>query len=255
MSTLLTVPCFRESERLPAFLPELCREMMRLGTVEILVVDDGSGAAETAATRTLVEQLRPSHPCLRPLLELPENLGKGGAVYAGWAHASSDADWLGFVDADGSCSPAETARLIRLAQDLSHPQSLSSTNPPPTPALFASRVKMLGRRVERQLKRHLIGRIYATLVSELLGIPVYDSQCGLKLVPRYAYSAIADRLSIHGFAFDVDLLTALLENGTPVQEVPIDWIEVPGGKVRLIRDSLRMLRDILAIRQHRRSHR
>ena len=247
MSTLLTVPCFRESERLPAFLPELCREMMRLGTVEILVVDDGSGAAETAATRTLVEQLRPNHPCLRPLLELPENLGKGGAVYAGWAHASSDADWLGFVDADGSCSPAETARLIRLAQ--------ASSPTPSAPALFASRVKMLGRHVERQFKRHLIGRIYATLVSELLGIPVYDSQCGLKLVPRPAYTAVADHLSIHGFAFDVDLLTALLDHGTPVHEVPIDWVEVPGGKVRLIRDSLRMLRDILAIRQHRRSHR
>jgi hypothetical protein len=180
---------------------------------------------------------------LAPLLELPENLGKGGAVYAGWAVAAAEAQWLGFVDADGSCSAAETARLIQLARAM----AAGSRQ-----ALFASRVKMLGRSVERQFKRHLLGRVYATLVSEGLTIPVYDSQCGLKLVPQAAYQRIQTRLDVTGFAFDVDLMATLLASGTAVQEVPIDWHEEPGGKVHLLRDSWRMARDVWRIRQKRR---
>lgn len=239
LKTLLVIPCYRESGRLPRFLAELCPVMGAMGGVSVLVVDDGSGAKEAEATRTSIETLRPNHSCLLPLLELPSNLGKGGAVYEGWSKAGADCDWLAFVDADGSCSAAETARLIQLTR-------AAALTPPA--ALFASRVKILGRSVERQFKRHLLGRVFATLVSELLNIPVYDSQCGLKLVPRSAFQLIQPRLTITGFAFDVDLLVALLDHGTPVIEVPIDWHEEPGGKVHLLRDSWRMACDVWKIR-------
>ncbi|HCN76513.1 MAG TPA: hypothetical protein DIT13_04855 [Verrucomicrobiales bacterium] len=236
----LVVPCFRESARLPRFLPQLCAEMDEIAGVSVLVVDDGSGDSEAAATRKVVEDLRGRHACLLPLMELPENLGKGGAVYAGWA-AHEGAEWLGFVDADGSCGALEAARLARMAMtDCASPS-----------ALFASRVKMLGRRVERLFKRHLLGRVYATLVSELLRIPVYDSQCGLKLVPRAAYEKAAGHLQVHGFAFDVELMAALLDAGCPVAEAPIDWRETPGGKVSLLRDSWRMALDVWRIRRRR----
>jgi dolichyl-phosphate beta-glucosyltransferase len=243
-SVHLVVPCFRESGRIGVFLPELCEAMTRLGGVQIQVVEDGSGPEEAAAMKAVVDGLRPSFPCLLPLKVLTENLGKGGAVYAGWAdHAG--AQWLGFVDADGSCSASEVDRLIRLL-------------PPPggaPRALFASRVKMLGRRVERLLKRHLLGRIYATLVSEMLDIPVYDSQCGLKLVPRASFEEIAGGLQVKGFAFDVELMTALLDGGCEVVEVPVDWHETPGGKVRLLRDSWRMALDVWLIRKARQARR
>lgn len=232
----LVVPCFRESGRIGVFLPELCGTMQALGNVRVLVVDDGSGADEVRRMSDIVEDLRTKHDCLLPLKALPENLGKGGAVYAGWVDHGG-ADWLAFVDADGACPAAEVARLFLMTND--------------NTALFASRVKMLGRRVDRLFKRHLLGRIYATLVSELLDIPVYDSQCGLKLVPRSAYERIADRLSIHGFAFDVDLMVTLLDSGCRIEEVPIEWHEIPGGKVRLLRDSWLMARDVMAIRARR----
>jgi len=243
--TTLVVPCFRESKRLPAFLPGLCDQMQALNGVEILVVEDGSGSDEGALIKSLVDSLRRNFPCLLPLLELPYNLGKGGAVYAGWNQATGS-DWLGFVDADGSCSASEVARLIEMTR-----ASMSAPNL--KAALFASRVKLLGRRVDRLFKRHLLGRVFATLVSELLGVPVYDSQCGLKLLPTVAYKTVADRLKIKGFAFDVELMVALLDTGCPIQEVPIDWSEVPGGKVRLARDSLRMASDVIKIRAQRRA--
>ena len=106
-------------------------------------------------------------------------------------------------------------------------------------------------RILADAQRHLLGRVYATLVSELLAVPVYDSQCGLKLVPRAAFERVADRLEVRGFAFDVELMVALLDTGCAIQEVPIDWHEVPGGKVSLLRDSWRMARDVWRIRARR----
>jgi len=122
----------------------------------------------------------------------------------------------------------------------------------PATAHFASRVKMLGRTIERSLHRHLVGRIFATLVSEVLDIEVYDSQCGLKFVPASSYRKICGRLREDGFAFDVDLLVALLDGGEAVVEFPVDWRDVAGSKVHLLRDSLRMAQAVRAIHQRRR---
>jgi hypothetical protein len=101
------------------------------------------------------------------------------------------------------------------------------------------------------MKRHLLGRVYATLVSELLQVPVYDSQCGLKLVPRAAFEKVRDRLVVKDFAFDVELMVSLLDTGCEIREVPINWHETPGGKVNLLKDSWRMARDVWRIRQQR----
>ena len=213
-------------------------ELHRDEAVTVLVVEDGGGSDEQEAMQVLVEKHRAGWPALRPLLALAKNCGKGGAVYAGWA-AESDHRWLAFVDADGSCPAYEVKRLIALARE--QPQA----------ALFASRVCMLGRRIRREFHRHLIGRVYATIVSETLRIPVYDSQCGLKVVPAEAFEKLRPRLTVSGFAFDVELLCALLDSGCDIREVPIDWHETAGGKVHLFRDSLRMFRDVLDIRRRR----
>ncbi len=238
---LLVIPCFQESGRIGAFLPGLCAAMEADRGVSMLVVEDGGGAAEQERMSTLINGWRAEFPSLLPPLLLPENIGKGGAVYAGWQQGVGF-KWLGFVDADGSCAPGEVVRMIAMAR----------AEPAPPRALFASRVKMLGRRIERQFKRHLLGRIYATMVSEVLHVPIYDSQCGLKLVPATAFEKVRHVLSVHGFAFDAELLLALLDSGCEVMEVPIDWHETPGGKIRLVRDAVRMAGDILRIRQRSR---
>ncbi len=239
-SVLLVIPCFRESGRIGPFLASLRKELGNDEGVTVLVVEDGGGQEEQEKMRILVEQESAQWLALRPLMALDENVGKGGAVYAGWA-AMADHRWLAFVDADGSCPAYEVKRLIAQARTQ------------PLVALFASRVCMLGKHIRRDFHRHLIGRVYATIVSEILRIPVYDSQCGLKVLPTASFEKIRPLAHVPGFAFDVELLCLLLDSGRPVQEVPIDWHETPGGKVRLIHDSLRMFRDVFAIRQRRQS--
>jgi dolichyl-phosphate beta-glucosyltransferase len=115
--------------------------------------------------------------------------------------------------------------------------------------LFANRVKMLGRRVERSLTRHLSGRVFATLVSNVGRVPAYDTQCGLKMLGVEAYGRIRPHQRTVGFAFDVELCLLLLRFGLRVVEFPVDWRDVPGSKVRLLRDSWRMAWEVFRIRR------
>ena len=85
-------------------------------------------------------------------------------------------------------------------------------------------------------------------------IPVYDSQCGFKLIRRKCYEAIRSELREKRFAFDVELLVALRHIGAKVIEVPIDWFDVPGSKVHFVRDTARMVAAIIGIRMRDSDH-
>jgi hypothetical protein len=123
----------------------------------------------------------------------------------------------------------------------------------PPAAIFGSRVRMLGRRVERSTLRHWSGRFFAFLVALTVSARVYDSQCGVKFLPASALRRIAPWLRETGFCFDVEILAALETAGVRIEEVPIDWTDTPGSKVRLLRDTFRMAHALLRIARRRRS--
>ena len=193
----------------------------------VILVDDGSGPDENALLRPLVHRLQAGFGRNFGFLALPENRGKGGAILAAWKSSPTGFDYLGFVDADGAFDPAEVARV---AAELGHGS--------PQPALFASRIKLMGYSVKRRLVRHYLGRIFATWVGMVLESGVYDSQCGLKFIPSSAFARMSPRLKGRGFSFDIELLGALLSAGCPIREIPVNWRDVPGSKVRFWRDGI-----------------
>jgi dolichyl-phosphate beta-glucosyltransferase len=244
MNCLISIPCFRESARLPSFLDALCKELSCVPfKASIVIVDDGSGYPEDASTRSIVDEFRAKYPeIIAEPVFLKRNLGKGGAVYAGWKTSlhNSAPDLLCFVDADGAVSAPEVGRLIEeLLADKNHRWD----------ALFGSRIKLLGSTVDRQATRHYVGRVFATFVTLLTGIGIYDSQCGLKVIRTSAFAAIEKHLKETRFVFDVELTLLLLKYGFKIREVPVNWKEVPGSKVSLVRDSIRMFSGILRIRR------
>ncbi len=219
---LLVIPCFRESARLPHFLPELARRLSDSALdVSILVVDDGSGSAEATRLAAFVDTLRPAFPRLLPVLQLPANQGKGGAVYAGWDTAA-DEQFLAFVDADGAVPATEVVRLFDILQE----------KPTPPPALYAVRVHGAGRHLSRTFVRSITGLVFRRLVHFFFPLPVPDTQCGFKIVPASAYRAFRGELREHRFCFDVELTCQLMIHGTRVDWEPIDWHESPGSRVR-----------------------
>ena len=236
VKTLLVIPCLRERARLPLFLPDLLGALAaRGGGVEVMIVDDGSGREEQEWLAAYTCELQGVHPdLLRPLL-LAENMGKGGAVYAGWAQAREGHSQLGFVDADGAVPPAEVARLCALV-----PQD-------PDQALYAVRTGAEGTRVERHPARAVAGLFFRLLVKVLFRFPIPETQCGCKFVPASAWRAVAAKLTERRFCFDVELTWRLLHQGTSIRTVPVNWQEIPGGQLRA-GSVLAMVRSLVNLR-------
>jgi dolichyl-phosphate beta-glucosyltransferase len=228
----LVLPAYNEARRLPEYLPQLSETLAKTShSWRITVVDDGSRESESAQMLACVQRAGSRVGFHR----LPVNQGKGAAIYSAW-NLDGESEWLALLDADGSIPPYEVVRVLGI---------LSPDGPD---AFFCSRCKILGRIVQRSWIRHVGGRLFATFVSVVTGIPVYDSQCGFKVVRRKSYEAVKGRLHEKRFAFDVELLLALTEAGATVIEYPIDWFDVPGSKVNFVRDTAQMLASIMRLR-------
>jgi len=236
---LLAIPSFNDSRRLGVFLPNLGRSVHDSGLeIQIQVVDDGSTESEFLQTGRIVDFCRETFPCVLPLLRLGKNRGKGGAIYAAWSQAK-ETEWLAFVDADGAIPAEEVVRITRFA--------LTQKD---YDGVLASRVLMLGHKVDRTLKRHFVGRVYATLAKILVDAPVYDSQCGFKLLKKNSFDQVEPSLDCLRFGFDMELIAILLNKGFHLLEIPIrQWRDVPGTKVRLVQDSLDMFVSLLRLRK------
>ncbi len=135
-----------------------------------------------------------------------------------------DSALVAFADADLS---APLGEIRRLREDIDrHPDSW---------AALGSRVKLLGRHVERSAMRHYLGRVFATAASMALGLPVYDTQCGLKLFRDTP--ALRDALArpfLSKWIFDVELIARLAAHAgsdvaARIREVPLETWEERGN--------------------------
>ncbi|MEC7906826.1 MAG: glycosyltransferase [Verrucomicrobiota bacterium] len=223
MSTLLVIPCFNESLRLPRFLPELC-ELLKASKAEaeIQLVDDGSTPEEKKALKDFARSLMPAYPFVREPILLDRNLGKGGAIRAGW-DASNDFDFLAFVDADGAAPASETMRFLERLDALENKSSL----------LVAMREPDAGREIQRALSRKIVAKAFNTLLKIFYGIRIRDTQCGLKAVPAAFFSKLRNQLRQNGYGFDLELIANAKKEGLALEMMPIDWKEIPGSKTRI----------------------
>jgi len=107
--------------------------------------------------------------------------------------------------------------------------------------VIGSRVLLLGRRIERRAVKHYLGRVFATCASLLLGISVYDTQCGAKIFKnREELRKVFAKPFKVNWIFDVEMLarfsiaekTSPLETSSRWVEVPLaEWVDVRGSKV------------------------
>lgn len=238
----LVIPTYNAGVAFDRFIAELLPALDGLGCRWTLqVVDDGSWVPEWQRLVDSFDANKERHPGYNDLLVLPRNTGKGAAVRAGWDEAGRDADWLAFVDADGSVPAREVARLCREAFAAG-----SGT------AVLASRRPSPAHRVEKRWHRHRLGRVFATLVHLLFYLPIHDTQCGLKVIPAAAYHRIRPLLFEPRFSFDVELLCLLRQTGIRLVEEPIDWSDLGVSTLRYTRDIPSMLWSLWRIRRRRR---
>ncbi len=238
MHLIVVIPCFNEEHRLP--VDELRTFRLEGIRVEICFVNDGS----TDGTLELLESIAAEDPARFCVVKLEENQGKAEAVRRGMMEAfAKKPDLVGFWDADLATPLDQIAEFLKVFDAR-----------PEIEMVFASRVRLLGRSISRDPRRHYVGRVGATLISQSLGLAVYDTQCGAKLF-RVSDSMrdIFSRRFLSRWIFDVEIIARFIERRTrdvaagAIYELPIMvWHDVKGSKVKST-DFLRALKDLWKI--------
>jgi glycosyltransferase involved in cell wall biosynthesis len=239
LRVVIIVPCYNEARRLAVSrFQEFLREEP---DIELVLVDDGS----TDNTVQVLDQIRAAQPKRVAVLHGHANSGKAEAVRRGILFAlGQGAGCVGFWDAD-LATPLETIpRLIAILGD--HPQ---------VEMVFGARVKLLGRDVQRRPVRHYLGRVFATAVSIILHLPIYDTQCGAKMFRiGPSTSLLFGEPFCSRWVFDVEIIARYIRRvGSPEEasrrifEYPLEvWTDIAGSKVKAA-DFLIAFKDLLRI--------
>jgi dolichyl-phosphate beta-glucosyltransferase len=236
----VVVPCFNEEHRLRG--AEFLSFIATHPAASVCFVDDGSRDRTVA----VLEALRSQCPERILVQRLVNNSGKAQAVRAGVLHLAASGRWpiIGYWDADLSTPLTEVDRLLEALHD--HPDCQ---------LVLGSRVKRLGAHIERRLSRHIMGRIFATCASAILGFEVYDSQCGAKLFRAPMARVFFADPFLTRWLFDLEMLARLRNDLGPsaievAREVPLArWKEMGGSKLGLS-DIINVPLELLRIRTH-----
>lgn len=203
-------------------------------TWEVVIADDGS----TDDSAKLIEAFASGLSAVR-LIRLPHR-GKGWAVMNGMLAAHGEYRIL--CDADLSVPIEQVERLL--------PPQVDGVD-----VALGSREAPGARRIGEPFRRHLMGRVFNTL-ARFLGVPgVSDTQCGFKCFRGETVQDLFQGQTIDGFGFDVEVLYRARRAGLVIQEIGVDWYYRELSKVRPVRDSIAMTRDLLRIRWRYRSGR
>jgi len=225
----IIIPALNEESRLPASLKSILTFLeSQPFEAEVLVVDNGSRDGTLALARSYAAR----HPTLRVLQE--PRRGKGAAVRCGMLAAGGEYRFI--ADADLSMPIDQVLRFL--------PPQL-----PDVDIAIASREAPGAVRYGEPPYRHLIGRGFNLLVRWIAVPGFQDTQCGFKAFRDRAAIDLFQAQQLDGWTFDVEVLFIGLRRGYRIVEVPIPWYYNPGSRVRVVRDSIAMLRDLFRIRR------
>ncbi|KAJ1842621.1 dolichyl-phosphate beta-glucosyltransferase [Coemansia sp. RSA 2611] len=239
----IVVPAYNEEARLPVLLEDIReyvegrRQRQAAFSFELLVVDDGSRdrTAETALDYARTHGMR-ELKTVRHVI----NRGKGGAVTQGVMSALGRA--ILFCDADGATRFSDIDALLAQTRESARADGAAIAIGSRNNQALSDTV------VERSHVRAFLQWGFHTYVT-ILGVRgVRDTQCGFKLFTREAARLIFPNMHVERFIFDVEILLLARYQGIPVAEVPVNWHEVAGSKMSIVRDSIQMALDLLAVR-------
>ena len=225
----VVIPAYNEENRIQRTLERITQYLStREYLWEVLVSDDGS----TDGTSRLVEEAAQLNPNVK-LVRLAHR-GKGWAVKNGILAASGE--YRLFCDADLSVPIEQVERLL--------PPTLEGVD-----VAVGSREQPESLRIGEPGMRRLMGRLYNCLVRALALPGLSDTQCGFKCFRAEIVPSLFQRQYLDGFTFDTELLFLARKMGLTIKEIGVEWYYGDGSKVRPIKDSLAMTRDLFKIRR------
>jgi glycosyltransferase involved in cell wall biosynthesis len=216
----LIFPAYNEVEGLEKAVTTTLVELGKITPLfEIIVAEDGS----SDGTDKIAERIAAAHPEVRHL-HSTERLGRGKALNRAFKEAHGSI--LIYMDVDLATKVTHLRALIDAIRD---------------GANIATGSRMLpDSRVTRSTRRSLASWCYNTLIRTLFGTPVHDHQCGFKAFNKASLIEYIDEVEDNHWFWDTEVLIRGHHRGLVIAEIPVDWVEARGTKVKLFRDSYRM---------------
>lgn len=220
----ILIPARDEARRLPHALMRMIRYLEdQPYASSLVVIDNGSVNRTVDLVNRLGTPRVPVHliGCAEP--------GKGAAVRRGIL--TSRARFLGYMDAD-LATPVEMLDYVVPLLEGGYQ------------AVFGSRRIGGATLAEPQQGNRLVGgAVFRALARRILP-DIADTQCGCKFFTGDLARAVISQLHVTGFAFDVELLRAVLAMDVNVAEVPVVWSDQPESTLRTLRDGVRAAADV-----------
>lgn len=228
---LLLIPAYNEADRIGPVLRDYATFFAGHypGRFELVVVLNGC----VDQTWEVVQAAAREHPVIRAL-DFPEPIGKGGALIEGLKLAPTS-DLIGYVDADGATAPAAFLELVGHCREV---DCAIGSRWLPGSVLHQS----------QSAERRIFSRIFHAFVQLLFRMNIQDTQCGAKVMRRQAVEKIYPALRIADVAFDINLLYSLKRNGFSIREVPTEWTDKLGSKIKLGKGSLGIILSVVRLR-------
>ncbi|MFC1504710.1 glycosyltransferase [Spirochaetota bacterium] len=226
----LIIPCFNEEKRLD--IKRISLFIKNHKDIDVCFVNDGS----KDKTVSILNEFKKRMPKRVQVIDKMKNEGKAEAIRSGALHLSKQKKYsiIGYTDADLAV-PLEDMADMKAVFDKKKNLLF----------LMGSRVRLMGYEIHRKFWRHYIGRIFATCASILLGVAIYDTQCGAKIFKSQLVHALFDKKLRTSWIFDVEILERLMYWLTErkkikrnnienyINEMPLKhWEEVGGSKVK-----------------------
>lgn len=237
---LLVIPCYNEESRLN--INQYTEQLNRNIDVSILFVDDGS----KDSTLDKINNLKSIFPNRITYIKKSKNEGKALAIYSGFKEILSSPllskfQYIGYIDADLAVSIDE---IDAIKNNTISEEKLFG---------FGSRWKRIGSNIDRNLVRHYIGRIFATIASKILKLGVYDTQCGAKVFHKDLVNKIFNTPFNVNWVFDVEIFFRIIKIYSIRNfdkyciEIPLkEWKDIKGSKVKYT-DIIRIIRDFITL--------
>ncbi|MDD2411522.1 MAG: glycosyltransferase [Bacteroidales bacterium] len=239
-NTVIVIPCYNEENRLP--VETFLSLIQKHENFKFIFVNDGSSDDTLSVLQNLTAQ---NDRCA--LLNLEKNVGKAEAVRQGILLAIEDKDenlLVGFYDADMS-TPFED--MLKMANEATNNEYFM---------VAGCRIKRMGGDIQRRYFRFLFGRVFATAAASILKLPVYDTQCGAKIIKADIAKKIFKDAFVSKWLFDIELFARIIKLYgfdialEKILEFPLSaWIDVRGSKLGL-KDIIRQPVNLYKIKRH-----
>ena len=229
MKISLIIPMYNESSIIGDTAFTVSKYMQEhFGDYEVIFVDDGS---KDASASIVQEQALPN---VR-VEGYGENRGKGAAVRHGMLVA--DGDVVMFTDADLAYGLDVVERAYKIFEEKK-----------PDILIGSRRLSEDGYEGYTFIRR-IMSATYVKILCLFGGFKLSDSQCGCKAFSAKAAKDIFSRCEVRGFAFDFEAILWAGDLGYSISEMPVKIINHRESKVNLIRDTVKMLRDLVRIKK------